>query len=372
MAIIAWYELVVQRRRVLATKSSGKSKRGVSGRSIAEPSVTSKQLAASLAVVKWYLSSYFRREDEPGTPALFLDPRHVGSFAVDRVALANGQPDALFRLLIAMAMFQRRQDVQILRILRGIGPEDAVELSTASRLLALADGGTCREMESNDRLQGSCDLAKDPETSTGCCSVNPSVSCHLKRHTVLLKRYGHFGKVPTSIAITIREAGASDLGELRARILQTVRDPVKRAERLEAALCEAWRVNQKIACMFLSAISNPDLSPHAAPWSDGIDWTRFIVVDSNVDLFLKSIGYRGLTSYDARREFISALARRIDLRRLDQRLRRYNPRLVQQAFYVFMSIVNRRVTPRDCMHVGANQCAKCPGAVRERCPARRD
>ena len=28
----------------------------------------------------------------------------------------------------------------------------------------------------------------------GACSANPDTACHLKRHTVLLKRYGHFGK----------------------------------------------------------------------------------------------------------------------------------------------------------------------------------
>ena len=55
---------------------------------------------------------------------------------------------------------------------------------------------------------------------------------------------------------------------------------------LERELSRAWRVNQKIASMFLSMVTNPDLSRGVAPWTRGIDWTYYVVVDSNVDLFL--------------------------------------------------------------------------------------
>ncbi|HET7756328.1 MAG TPA: hypothetical protein VFK87_03645, partial [Steroidobacteraceae bacterium] len=79
------------------------------------------------------------------------------------------------------------------------------------------------------------------------------------------------------------------------------------------------------------AQSNPDLSSGMAPWTHGLDWTYFVVVDSNVDLFLAASGYSGGRSYDARRAFVQKIADRIDLRRLDRRLRKYNPRLVQQA-----------------------------------------
>lgn len=50
--------------------------------------------------------------------------------------------------------------------------------------------------------------------------------------------------------------------------------------------------------MFLSMVTNPDLSPGMTSWRDGLDWTYYVVVDSNVDLFLASIGYRGGKSYD--------------------------------------------------------------------------
>jgi hypothetical protein len=320
--------------------------------------------------VRWYLDMHFRRPSDPGVVDMFCDPSRVGSFAVERRALRAGDARALFRLLVATSMFQRRQDVQILRILQGMDAADASEISDADRLLALADAGECAHMRTTQSLAETCDLDKDPTTRQGCCDANPSVECHMKRHTVLLKRYGHFGKVPTSIALMVRESGSRDLPELRRLVMKRERDPLARAQALEQELSRAWRVNQKIASMFLSMITNPDLSRGLAPWSRGIDWTYYVVVDSNVDLFLASIGYRGTGTYDARRDFVRELARDIDLTEFDGGLRPYNPRLIQQAMYLFKSTANRRAAERDCMHLAPVPCRACPSAVRRRCPAK--
>lgn len=328
------------------------------------------QVAATKAVVRWYLDMHFRRPSDPGVIDMFCDPSRVGSFAVERRALRAGDGRALFRLLVATSMFQRRQDVQILRILQGMWAADAAEISDADKLLGLVDDGGCAHMRTTQSLAETCDLDKDPRTRKGCCGANPSVACHMKRHTVLLKRYGHFGKVPTSIALMVRESGAGDLPELRRLVMKRARDPMARARALEQELSRAWRVNQKIASMFLSMITNPDLSPGLAPWSRGIDWTYYVVVDSNVDLFLASIGYRGARTYDARRDFVRELARDIDLTEFDDGLQPYNPRLVQQAMYLFMSAANRRAAEADCMHLAPAPCATCPSAVRRRCPAK--
>jgi hypothetical protein len=301
---------------------------------------------------------------------MFSDPSRVGSFAVDEEELRAGHGPTLFRLLVTTAMFQRRQDVQILRILQGIKPYDAQELTDAARLLRLVDEGQCAHPRSQLGLLTLCDLAKDPTTRRGCCTANSQVACHLKRHTVLLKRYGHFGKVPTSLALVLRETGEKDLPGLYLAVLRLKRTRLERAIALEAALSKAWRVSQKIACMFLSTVSNPDLSPGVAPWTSGVDWTHFVVIDSNVDLFLAAIGYTGIGTYDARREFVQRLAQRIDLRGLDRRLRSYNPRLVQQAMYLFMSVTNRRKAADDCMHAGPKACSVCPTTVASLCPAR--
>lgn len=335
--------------------------------SLSSPTATQIEIAA--AVVKWYLARYWRTAWDPGVLEMFCDHGRVGAFAVDPSSVAAGEGSALFRVWFMTAMFQRRQDVQILRILRGIDRRNAAELSSARRLLSLVDGCRCPRMRSTDALRERCDLAKDAR-GRGVCRASPRTACHLKRHTVLLKRYGHFGKVPTSLALVVRESGARDLNGVRAQVLVAERDPLERARALEAVLSRAWRVNQKIASMFLSAVTNPDLGRGPAWWRRGLDWTYFVVVDSNVDLFLESIGYRGGRSYDQRREFVRELARGIDLRVFDRRLRAFNPRLVQQAMYLFMSGANRRASPIDCAHLGRAECSSCPAALRSRCPVR--
>jgi hypothetical protein len=329
---------------------------------------TRSQVNATHRVVQWYLERYYRTPDDPGVPARFCERERVGAFALDPALLAEGDADTLFRLLVMTTMFQRRQDQQILRVLRGMRASHAREVSDQARLLRLAARSRCACLRTNDSLIQRCDLGKDPETKRGRCGLHPELACHLKRHTVWLKRYGHFGKVPTSAALMLRDHGVDGLPQLYARVVRAHRRRLDRARALEGALSAAWRVSQKIASMFLSAVSNPDLSDGLCPWRARIDWRYFVVVDSNVDLFLRSIGYAGGSSYDARRAFVQALAAQIDLRALDRRLHRDNPRLVQQAIYLFMSASNRRATPRDCMHQATSVCCRCPRTLSTRCP----
>jgi hypothetical protein len=332
------------------------------------PKPTPKQVRVAREVVRWYLLTHHARGDAPGSAAMFCDPAKVGAFAADRAALAAGEATALFRVLVATAMFQRRQDQQILRILRGMPAASAAEITDANRLRSLARRSPCPYVKTVGDLRERCDLTKHPTTGRGVCSAQPTVACHLKLHTVVLKRYGHFGKVPTSIALSLEEGGARDLPGLFRKVIAQYRTRLARAVALETALCEAWRVNQKIASMFLSAITNPDLSPgHTVPWAERIDWTYFVVVDSNVDLFLASIGYRGPSSYDARRAFVTAIAARIDLRRLSRHIHASNPRIVQQAMYLFMSAANRRTLVGDCSHLGPLACRRCPPVLANRC-----
>src|SRR5690348_16855227 len=145
------------------------------------------QVAATAAVVRWYLKNHFRKPSDCGVVAMFCDPARVGAFAVGRPALRAGDGRALFRLLVATSMFQRRQDVQILRILRGIGRRDANEIADADRLLRLVDRCECPNVRSTTALAEQCDLSKREGTREGTCTANPDIACHLKRHTVLLK-----------------------------------------------------------------------------------------------------------------------------------------------------------------------------------------
>ena len=332
---------------------------------------TKQQVDTAREVTRWYLAIHYRTVDEPGMPAMFCDPRRIGAFAIERAAVKRGDAAALFSLLVTTAMFQRLQDRIVMGILRGIENDSAQEISSMARLLSLVDECECPHAQSTEALRLHCDLTKDLERGAGICEANPTVSCHLKRHTVVLRRYGHFGKMPTSIALALKEQGAASLPALRDNIMRSVHDPHDRALALEASLSRAWRVSQKIASMFLSAVCNPDIAlDGVAPWQDGIDWSHFVVIDTNVDLFLAAVGYRGTMTYDARRAYIQALTRQIDLSALDKGLQPYNPRIVQQALYLFMSTANRKPLARDCAHRGAVACAACPSSVRQICPLR--
>jgi len=329
---------------------------------------SARQLAAIRTVVNWYFETHFRRPLDPGVTQMFSDSTRVGAFAADPQALAAGRGDALFRALIVAVMFQRRQDKQVTRILRGISAKDARELTSPRALTRLADNCGCRHARTTGGLRVDCDLTKHPETRLGICGANPTIACAPKRHTVLLKRYGHFGKVPTSAALLLREAGAQDLTSLLERAGATAQGKTAKSRALVGALSGAWRVSEKIASMFLSAVFNPDYASGAQRRED-IDWRHFVVIDSNVDLFLQSIGYRGLWTYTARRDFLRQASRMTRLTAFRHDVQRDNPRIVQQAMYLFMSAANRRAISYDCAH-SPGACVRCPMVLKRRCPVR--
>jgi hypothetical protein len=167
----------------------------------------------------------------------------------------------------------------------------------------------------------------------------------------------------------LRAEGVSDLAELRRRCIAHSATPEAAARALEVALCRSWRVSDKIAAMYLSMLANPDLWPSGAPWSAGLDWRRWVVIDSNVDHFLESIGYSGHGTYHARRAFLVALAAEINLSEMKPGLQSFNPRIVQQAAYLFMSVSNRRSLARDCSK-DAGACAHCPPWLAGHCALR--
>lgn len=329
------------------------------------PVPTARQRHETLQIVRWYLTLYHGSEDDSGVAAMFCDPARVGAFAVSREALAAGEPEALFRVLIAVTMFQRLADQLILKILRGIPAAVVDELTTPSSLVAQLHASGCPHGRSLEGLLTACDLTKDT-ASRGVCSREPGIACSLKRHTEVLKRYGHFGKVPTSLAFALQEAGVPDLRELRDQCLVEGGGSSDRAaELLEAKLRRAWRVSDKIAAMFLSLVANPDLSPGLAPWSEGLAWQRWVVIDSNVDQFLRTLGYPGPWTYSARQRFLERLAEDIDLSALKPGLTPYNPRVIQQALYLFTSVSNRKAIARDCAHAVPSLCGGCE--LRDRC-----
>jgi hypothetical protein len=166
--------------------------------------------------------------------------------------------------------------------------------------------------------------------------------------------------------------GGEGLGRLRQQVLAASSDPLKRAQMLCSQLSEIWRISDKLSAMYLSIVCAPHMGLATPPWQDGVDWTWFVVVDRNVDLFLESIGYDGQGTYEARRAFVRELAKKVDLRAIEPSWPGFHPRLVQQAVYLFMSGSNRKATPTDCMH--QRTCANCPSVLSRRwcrCAGRR-
>ncbi len=325
------------------------------------------QVGVARDVVSWYLATHYGKAGDVGLADTFTDSECVGHFAVERRQLEAGKPDALFRLLVTVAMFQRLRDSHVMGILRGISTADAHELTSAKRLVQLCATSSCPAASTNERLLRDCDLTKDPN-SRGVCSHNPDVQCHLKGHTELLRRYGHFGKVPSSAALVVNSVG--DLRALRDRILLQHSDPTTRARALEAQLMQIWRVRDKIAAMYLSLLTVRDLGLADPPWANGVDATWFVVVDQNVDAFLRAIDYDGPWTYEAKRAFIRQLSASVDLSQIRSGLASFNPRLVQQAMYLFMSSSNRRRSTLDCSHAGMEACRACAPTLRGLCPVR--
>lgn len=325
-----------------------------------------KQVDVTRAVVEWYRATHYGTDGDVGMIGTFCATSTVGAFASSREALERGDDEELFKLLVTVAMFQRLRDALVMNILRGISAPDAATLTSARALVKLTRKSPCPHTRTNEALLGACDLTKDA-SAQGCCFAEPALACHLKQHTVLLKRYGHFGKMPTSAALAVAEAGGS-LSRLRRDIFASTSDPLDRAQQLAAKLSGIWRISDKLSAMYLSLVCAPHMGLATPPWHDGVDWSWFVVVDRNVDLFLESIGYDGHGTYEARRAFVRELAARVDLRAVDRAWPAFHPRLVQQAMYLFMSASNRRASTTDCMH--QRSCVKCPAALARRCPVR--
>ncbi len=297
---------------------------------------------------------------------MFCATSTVGKFAASRQALERGDDDELFKLLVTVAMFQRLRDTLVMNILRGISRREAETLTSVNALVRLARKSPCAHTKTNDALLHSCDLTKDAR-GYGCCSAEPSLACHLKKHTALLKRYGHFGKMPTSAALTVAKGGGG-LSQVRQQVLVATSDPLERARLLSLRLSEIWRISDKLSAMYLSLVCAPNMGLATPPWEDGVDWTWFVVVDRNVDLFLDTIGYDDYGTYEARRSFVRSLAERVDLRAIEPSWPAFHPRLVQQAMYLFMSGSNRRAAATDCLHL--RSCGKCPSVLSRICPIR--
>jgi hypothetical protein len=326
--------------------------------------VTAKRELQQLALVKvlhWYFRSVYASVEGPGILPFYCEPTAVGAFAVSPRDLAAGRDTALFRLFVALAMFQARRDVVIMRQQRGIRPDFVRQLTSSVTLGRAIAHHQCTKLTTAENFDVGCDVRKTGDVVD--CGYKPGASCHVKRATVAFKRMGDMGKLPTSAWLHLWENGG--LRRLLAEVLERRPAPGARAVLLVESFARVHRVGRKLATMFVSAVSTPALAPGLTPWFPEVDGNELVIVDTNVARGVDALRPVGASqTYTAREQWIREQATHIDLSHFHPGVPRYSPRLVQQALYSFCSKSNR-VARRDKCVTREMPCSSCAPAL---CP----
>lgn len=312
-------------------------------------------------MVGWYLETVYRRWEGPGITPFFADRLRVGHFAVDLDRLKRGDERALFGLLVAISMYQSRRDIDIMAIQRAMPRRSAIPLTLPSRLRMLVEHTPCPHLADAYTFQKSCDVSRMPDRAGATCGSRPRLVCHVKEATVAIGRMGDMGKLPTSAWLTLGKEGVRGAFEEACRHAP---DPGARAERLVERFATIHRIGRKLASLFVSALSTPELNG-VAPWHPAIDGAHLVVVDGNVATAVAIWrGPQDRRAYEATAKWVSNMAGRIEQRK-NAAVPRMSPRFVQQAIYVFRSRFNRAVAGDPC---ATRPCQSCPSRV---CPFRR-
>jgi hypothetical protein len=322
---------------------------------------TETPLASLRRVVEWYFAAVYGVTEGPGVLPFYCDPKRVGRFAVEPKALAAGKDAALFKLFVALSMYQARRDVVIMRQQRTMAAAAAAKLASSRRLLQLVTRTDCDRFASAAAFDQGCDVAKVDGVVD--CASHPRLGCPVKDATTELRRMGDSGKLPTSAWLHHWKDGG--LRSLLAEVFEAERDPGRRGELLVTRFARVHRVGRKLATMFVTAISTPALAPSLAPWFPDVDGAVLVVVDTHVASAVDALRPSGASrTYEARVRWLKQQATRIDLRELHPNVPSYAPRLVQQALYAFASKSNRTEAGDGCAS-GESPCAVC---VMRLCP----
>jgi hypothetical protein len=308
-------------------------------------------------VVRWF----FDDEQSSGRVPFYCDSDRVGAFAVDPDKLAAGDDAAVFRLFVALSMYQALRDVVIMRQQLSL-PRASMRLVADAALMKRSIARhECPVLHSAEAFEDGCDVSKVGESVD--CGTCPGAACHVKDGTVVFNRMGDMGKLPTSAWLRLWKAGG-----MRVVLAEVCRDeasPTKRAALLVERFARVHRVGRKLATMFVSAISTPALAPGLTPWFPDIDGNDLVVVDTNVARAVDVLREQGAAkTYDARERWVREQAARIDLREFRPDLPSYSPRFVQQALYVFCSKSNRVARGDAC----SRRVDSCMGCVPALCP----
>jgi hypothetical protein len=318
-------------------------------------------LAKLERIVSWYARAAYERWEGGSCVPFYCDPRRVGGFAVDAGALARGTDRALFQLLVTFAFYQARRDVDIMTLQRSMPRRTVAALSDTRRLQVLVEQSRCELVASSVSFDR-CSVTRDFERDRGWCEHRPRTPCHVKDASVAMRRMGDMGRVPTSAYLHLREAGG--FGALFEGVARETRSPIRRAGLLVERIARIYRIGPKLATMFVSAISAPELARGLTPWAPAVQGSMLVLIDANVSHVISAIAPRAPRQYEARAAWLRTMAAKVDLKRIHRNWPKTSPRLVQQAIYLFRSRSNRLAYGDPCRHL-QDGCAAC---VPEVCP----
>ncbi len=307
-------------------------------------------------VVRWYFDRVYGTHEGGAVPPYYVDPDRVGYFAVGPDELREGQDDALFRLFVAMAMFQARRDVLIMQQQRLTSARAVSRVASLQTVQRCVTRSACPHLRDAAHLHAGCDVGKSAGEVD--CATRPGAACHVKEATRVFNRMGDLGKLPSSAWLLLWRKGG--VRRLFREVLKAEGAPTARAALLVDQLARVHRVGRKLATMFVSALSTPALALRLTPWYPEVDGHELVVVDTNVAKAVEALCPRGPRTYEARARWVAAHARAIDLRVFREHLPAYSPRLVQQALYRFCSRSNRVVWGDKCASAGAASTACVP------------
>lgn len=320
---------------------------------------TKLQVATVERIVGWYFRTAFGRWEGPGVVPFYCDRERVGHFAVDHERLAAGHPNALFRLLVLLAMYQGRRDTLLMAHQRGMSLQTVALLTSRTSLSRRVARSRCRWLHPGADFERGCSVMKAGAVVD--CRERPGSSCHVKEASAVLGRMGDMGKLPTSAWRLL--GNDSDFTRLLDQVCESATEPSERAQLAVDRISAVWRVGRKLATLYVSVLATPQLAPGLSPWHPHLDGHALVVIDTNVQRLVDGLR-RGRPSrtYAARKAWIRSVAARLDLTQFSSSVPSYSPRLVQQAMYWFGSRSNRIAYGDPC---AAERCGDCDSQV---CP----
>jgi hypothetical protein len=311
-------------------------------------------------IVAWYLATAFGRWEGPGIRPFYADPARVGAFAVNLEAVAARDPEALFQVLVTLAAYQSRRDVDIMAIQRATPARQATAMISSRRLQVLVDRATCRNLHDASTFDQACDVRRDFARERATCDTHPRIACHVKDATMAIARMGDMGKTPTSAWLHLRDGG---LARWFVEVCAASNDAHARASAMIDRVASIYRIGVKLASMFVTALTVPELGIGVAAWTPELAGSRIVVVDGNVAHAIRAWRRgRGAHTYAANAHWLVSAATKINLSRMHAGLPRSSPRFVQQAVYLFRSRFNREAYGDTCAD---SPCEACPSTL---CP----